>query len=155
MPKNDAPAATKKSGGSGNNEQALNTKDSSVPSGTNMPGQEATLTLDIASSTGSTLNDGGTNIEQQAVASPAGADAGSLLDHGAVDQGLIDAMPSRVPAIEVTATRDGFRRAGRAWSKAPTIVLMSDLSEELWELLVDEPNLSIRGIYVAPEADGE
>ena len=47
--------------------------------------------------------------------------------------------------LEVTAKKDGFRRAGRAWSATPTII---DTSDKEWtkakiQQLQDEPMLTV------------
>lgn len=49
-----------------------------------------------------------------------------------------------VPAIEVTALRDGFRRAGRAWPAAPTVVALAEFSAEQIAAIEAEPQLVSR-----------
>lgn len=46
-------------------------------------------------------------------------------------------------AIQVSAKTDGFRRAGRAWTKAPVTVPLEELSEEQVEALLQEPELTV------------
>ncbi len=46
-------------------------------------------------------------------------------------------------AFEVTAKREGFRRAGRAWSKAPTRVEVADLTEAEQMAILSEPMLEV------------
>jgi hypothetical protein len=48
-----------------------------------------------------------------------------------------------VKALIVSAHSDGFRRAGRAWSKAPTEVVGDELSIEQVAELLAEPNLDV------------
>lgn len=47
--------------------------------------------------------------------------------------------------LKIAATRDGFRRAGRAWTKEPQTVDASEFTEEQIEQLKADPN-----IFVAP-----
>lgn len=54
-------------------------------------------------------------------------------------------------ALVVVARTEGFRRAGRAWSTAPTTVPLDQLTEAAIEALKGEPMLSV--IYVG--AGGE
>lgn len=46
-------------------------------------------------------------------------------------------------AVIVTSRREGFRRAGRAWSKTPTTVPIDELSEDDLQKLHAEPLLSV------------
>lgn len=56
-------------------------------------------------------------------------------------------------ALSVQASRDGFRRAGRAWSKEETVVPLNELTEEQIEQLKDEPALTVTEVEIdAPEA---
>lgn len=45
--------------------------------------------------------------------------------------------------LRITSAIDGFRRAGRAWSKTPIDVALADLTEEQIALLEAEPMLNI------------
>ncbi len=45
--------------------------------------------------------------------------------------------------LTITARRDGFRRAGRAWSTEPTTVEASDFSEEQITALRSDPMLTV------------
>lgn len=45
--------------------------------------------------------------------------------------------------VTVTAKREGFRRAGRAWSKQPTSVPLADLSADQVAMLRAEPMLDV------------
>jgi hypothetical protein len=49
--------------------------------------------------------------------------------------------------LEVTAKRDGFRRAGREWT-GTTVVSLSDLSPEQREQLEGEPMLVVREVDI-------
>lgn len=46
-----------------------------------------------------------------------------------------------VYGVEISSTRDGFRRAGRAWYREPTFIQHGDLSEEQVSQLLAEPNI--------------
>lgn len=46
-------------------------------------------------------------------------------------------------ALIITSAREGFRRAGRAWSVAPTRVAMSDFTAEQLAQLAAEPMLTV------------
>jgi hypothetical protein len=69
----------------------------------------------------------------------------------------VDGMAAicQVQAVEVAAHRDGYRRAGRAWSKEPEIVLLSDLTDDQKELLANDGNMRLRGLYVTVDAEGK
>lgn len=46
--------------------------------------------------------------------------------------------PDPVIGLRITAAREGFRRAGRAWSRQPTDVPLDDLSDDQVKLLMAE-----------------
>lgn len=48
-----------------------------------------------------------------------------------------------VYGFEVSAMRDGFRRAGRAWTREPVFLTEDDITREQYDLLIDEPNIRI------------
>lgn len=48
-----------------------------------------------------------------------------------------------VTAYLVKAKRDGFRRAGRAWSKAETRVEAADLTDDQVDAILSEPRLDV------------
>jgi hypothetical protein len=48
-----------------------------------------------------------------------------------------------VVAVRVEAKVDGFRRAGRAWSKAPTVVPIDEFDDNQLKALQAEPNLVV------------
>jgi len=59
-----------------------------------------------------------------------------------------------VPGLQVVAAYDGFRRAGRAWSKQPTVVRQDELTlEQIWQL-EDEPCLRVHAVDITPGMDG-
>lgn len=51
-----------------------------------------------------------------------------------------------VEAVTITSEVEGFRRAGRAWSRTPTTVQIDELSEEQLKALESEPLLQV--VYV-------
>ena len=48
-----------------------------------------------------------------------------------------------VDSVTVTSAVEGFRRAGRAWSRTPTTVPASELSEDQLKVLSSEPMLTV------------
>ena len=78
---------------------------------------------------------------QPASAISASDDQGKLPPAGAGDNQSLDSLISH--SVVVTARRDGFRRAGRVWSKTPTTVPMDELSEADIEALAGEPLLDL------------
>lgn len=57
----------------------------------------------------------------------------------------------KVPALSVVAARDGFRRAGLAWSREATVVKLSDLSEEQVSQIEGEDLLTVTEVEVDEE----
>lgn len=53
-----------------------------------------------------------------------------------------------VPGIRVVAKRDGFRRAGFAWSKAGTDMPLKGMPKDVLKQLRDEPMLSVTDIEI-------
>ncbi len=58
------------------------------------------------------------------------------------------AAPKKVPGIRVVAKADGFRRAGRAWSKAGTDLPLADLKKAEIAALRAEPRLTVTDIEI-------
>lgn len=54
-------------------------------------------------------------------------------------------------AIEVVAKCDSFRRAGRAFTRETTTILLADLADGQLELLENEPMLSVQPVQVSEE----
>lgn len=52
----------------------------------------------------------------------------------------------KVKGLRITAKREGFRRAGRAWSMTPTDVTLADLSDEEISALKAETMLTVEEI---------
>lgn len=48
-----------------------------------------------------------------------------------------------IEKLIVVSAVDGFRRAGRAWSKEATEVDVSELTDDQLEMLLNEPNLQV------------
>lgn len=61
------------------------------------------------------------------------------------------AKTEKVKALEITSKDDGFRRAGRAFSRTPSNVPLADLTEEQVEQLKNEPMLIVREIELDAE----
>ena len=59
-----------------------------------------------------------------------------------------DTKVIKVPALSVASSREGFRRAGRAWSKEATVVKLSDLSKEQIVQIKDEVLLTVTEVEV-------
>lgn len=58
--------------------------------------------------------------------------------------------PEKIPALRVAAKTEGFRRAGRAWSLAPTDVVASQFTPEQLAALRAEPMLVVADIELDP-----
>ena len=56
-----------------------------------------------------------------------------------------------MPRIQITAKRDGFRRAGRAWSTTPTLIDADELSAGALEALEAETMLVIEHVNEGPD----
>lgn len=62
----------------------------------------------------------------------------------------VQRIPSGVAGhIIVTSAREGFRRAGRAWSKTPTTVAVADLGDAALTALEAEPMLRVERVTAA------
>lgn len=57
-----------------------------------------------------------------------------------------DADTPAITALAVTSKREGFRRAGRRWSVAPTTVPIAELTDEQVAMLYAEPMLDITAV---------
>ena len=55
--------------------------------------------------------------------------------------------------LAISAHRDGFRRAGRAWNRAATVVAVDELTREQREQLRGDPNITVT--LCAPEGAPE
>lgn len=54
---------------------------------------------------------------------------------------------------EISAERDGYRRAGREWFRRPTPVAPDEFDEAQWEQLVADPRITIAEAEDPPERD--
>lgn len=70
---------------------------------------------------------------------------------------MAKASDKKVPGLRVIAAQDGFRRGGRAWSKEPTEVALTDLTKEQIAQLKAEPTLAVTECEIprADESEGE
>jgi len=64
----------------------------------------------------------------------------------------IQPQAEMIQAVRVTAKRDGFRRAGRAWPASGTVVNRSELTEERIAALCAEPNLVVQFVEIPGDA---
>lgn len=62
-----------------------------------------------------------------------------------------DKVTRKVPALSVTSSQDGFRRGGRAWSKAATVVKLSELTKEQIKQVKGETMLTVTEVEVDEE----
>lgn len=59
-----------------------------------------------------------------------------------------DKSPGPVISLRITAAREGFRRAGRAWSKQPTEIPVAELSEADVAALMAESMLAVEEVVL-------
>lgn len=76
-----------------------------------------------------------------------------LADSKTNDSGNVKETSTR--GLAVSSNRDGFRRAGLIWNRLPTVVKLSDLTDDQIKQLVDDPSLTIIGVYVPAEDDDQ
>lgn len=93
-----------------------------------------------------TLQNPATSSNDKEDLPPAGTGTDAVHD----DEALPD-LP--IEAVIVTSEVEGFRRAGRAWSKVPTTVPIDELSDEEIAALEAEPLLSV-AYFVGAEVQG-
>lgn len=71
---------------------------------------------------------------------------------GADDAGATSSTKGKkkdpVIGLRITAAREGFRRAGRAWSKQPTVVPVADLTDAEVDALMAEPLLTVEEVVL-------
>lgn len=129
MAKKDQPAVTSSSGtgATANMNIAGVNENGAGSSATSMPGQEALSTLDGQPQHGTSQIAVVTNDAEQDVD----------LSHFAQER-----------ALRVSATRDGYRRAGRGWSRTPEIVPLVDFTDEQVQQLVSDPHLAVSAGYL-------
>lgn len=60
-----------------------------------------------------------------------------------------------IDGLEVSSTRDGFRRAGLSWSKKPTVVALADLTEDQVAMLKADPVLKVREVEMPADAEND
>lgn len=53
-----------------------------------------------------------------------------------------------VKALSVQSSQQGFRRAGRAWSKEATVMPLAELTEEQIEQIKNEPMLTVDEVEI-------
>lgn len=119
------------------------------------PGPKEPVVKDVTTGSGDGDQSLGSQGTQGASSAPiAGLDAGLTgLGEGTlalVDQERSNDYRESTRGLEVTSTRDGFRRAGRTWSKKPTIVRQGEINEEQLLQLLGEPKLLLRAVDLGP-----
>lgn len=82
------------------------------------------------------------NTPQPVAATPAAAPKAAGAE-GKVTASGNDGKEYVIEKLIVVSAVDGFRRAGRAWSKEATEVLAEDLTDEQLEALLNEPMLTV------------
>lgn len=93
-----------------------------------------------------------TGNQGQPGAPEAGSAAASVLvQPGAGQNCFADSSPTSIPGLAVTSSRDGFWRCGRQWSKAEQLVALADLTEEEFDLICNEPLLTVTYVDLAPQ----
>ena len=153
MAKKDTPAA-KSATASGMGAQGVQNLDgvNGAQGEANTSGQEA------ASKAAGTTGTNGSMLIDAGIGGQPGADlvAGIVSSVAGLPGDLSDQVEVvSVPGLQVIAAYDGFRRAGRAWSKQPTVVRQDELTlEQIWQL-DDEPLLRVQSVEIAPGMDGD
>lgn len=66
-----------------------------------------------------------------------------------------DEEVATVKALSVQSKRDGFRRAGRVWSKECIVVPLSELTKDEIKQIRNESMLIVEDIDVAADGDAE
>ncbi|HJW23763.1 MAG TPA: HI1506-related protein [Rhodocyclaceae bacterium] len=85
----------------------------------------------------------GNEAVSEAGNSPLPGEESQAVQHQPAEAGQGEADGPVVSHIIITAKKEGFRRAGRAWSKTPTTVDMDELTAEQIDALVLEPMLDV------------
>lgn len=158
MVKKTTPAATGTGSASGTDTTAASdnsTSGASNETGASTAGPVESSNLDGPSQTGIQPAD---NAVGEQHAGPAGLQellCGILDSTVSARQDVEVPGTRRVPAIEVIARSDGFRRAGLIWHKKPTTIALCELNADQMELLRDDSSLRIRGVYIDIGADGQ
>ena len=62
------------------------------------------------------------------------------------------AKVNKVPALSVVSKHEGFRRTDRAWSTSPTVVKLSELSEDEIKAIKEEKMLIVTEVEVDEES---
>lgn len=71
------------------------------------------------------------------------AEAAANVETNGVTQAGPEASKPVAGALQITARRDGFRRAGRSWSRAATTIAIADLTQAEIDALRTEPMLDV------------
>lgn len=88
-------------------------------------------------------------------APPAGANASGAVPEIAAADVIPPALEMARPlTLTITSKREGFRRAGRAWSVAPTRVDAAEFTPEQLNALVLEPMLTVTESHLPQAGEG-
>ena len=77
---------------------------------------------------------------------------GACSSAGKADTGL---PAGKFPALQIVSKREGFRRAGMAFGKQPTLIKLSDLTLTQISWLKAEPQLTVTAVEVEDKAAAE
>lgn len=90
------------------------------------------------------------NATKKTASAPGAPDGASVVSAAAADSSASPASTGNpadaentITALIVSAKAEGFRRAGRAWSKAPTTVPVEELDGDQVQALLAEPALDV------------
>lgn len=163
MEKNEKPAGRKSAG-----QGAPTSPEPASPSGVNTENSAAINTLGdavLSNQDGSTIP--GSAADTLPPAAAAAAVLGGIAPAAELGDQASNASPAggelslatmvfdtqRERAVAVTAHRDGYRRAGRAWTKAPEVVRLTELTEEQWLQLQADSNIRMSATWINADTD--
>lgn len=94
------------------------------------------------------VSQGGAEKNEQPAAEDIGATGAVMMqsEHGSL--GEISGDRRSIPGLEVSSTRDGYRRAGFAWTKAPITITGFDLTETQFNQIIEDQELTVRFVDV-------
>ena len=64
-----------------------------------------------------------------------------------------NSAPKKVKALKITSSKEGFRRAGRAFGKEPTEIALDDLTKAEIKALKKEPVLNVSECEIEAPAE--
>jgi hypothetical protein len=100
--------------------------------------------IDLTELRASVAHSSSTGNQEQPGTLAAGSDVGAEQEQpGAAPNCFADSSLKSTPGLAVTSSRDGFWRGGRQWTKAKTIIRLSELTDEQADQLMNEPMLTV------------